>query len=57
MPAALIPIIIEALVKYAPAMVVEIIALLRKETATDEDWKALADSYRGKTYESYIPKG
>lgn len=53
-----IPLIIEALqaaIKYAPTLAVEIGAVLNKGEPTAEDWRALKAKYGNKTYEQLVP--
>lgn len=49
----LLVIIIEAVVKYVPALAIEIIQIMSKPAATDADWDALKAKWQGKTYEDY----
>jgi hypothetical protein len=47
-------IIIEAIVKYAPMLAIELVQLLSKPGVTEADWEALKSKYRGRTYEQYL---
>lgn len=51
---ALLPLILEAVIKYGPTLVLSIIELCHKKDVTEEDWKALKEKYAGKTYEDAI---
>lgn len=46
--------LLEAAVKYAPVLAIELAQTLSKDKVTDADWDALKAKYYGKTYEQYI---
>lgn len=50
----LLALLLQQIVTQAPALAVELIAILSKDKYTDADFEALAAKYRGKTYEEYI---
>jgi len=55
MPIPLIIFALQEAIKYAPALAVEISALLEKSNPTEQDWADLRAKFAAKTYESMVP--
>lgn len=51
----LLAFIIQELIRIAPSLVADLIQILSKPAATEEDWAALKAKWEKKTYEDYDP--